>query len=259
MLEKNLLFALRYKHLPLLRKIRKKEYYATSFKGLKVILTERDYDTDYDVFNEIFWLERYKTNYKNSQVFDFGAHKGYYTLYALLKGSPKIYSYEPEGFNFEILKKNIELNKISEKVVLNNCAVDNETGTKDFYIFDAGWSHSLYKREDIKNIKRVKVRTQSINDVLTSTNLNKRTIIKMDIEGKECDVIYSIRDTLVQCVSEFFIELHPFAHCSEEEMIEYFRNRKFKLISISGDVLHFKKTHSVGGCCENEAIFESIN
>ena len=246
-LKKNLLFALKYKHLPLLRRIRKKEYYITSFKGLKAILTEKDYSTDISVFSEIFWLERYKTNYKNSQVFDFGAHKGYYTLYALLEGASKVYSYEPEEFNFEILKKNIKLNKFSKKVVLNNCAVDNESGIKDFYVADAGWSHSLCQREDTKIIKRVKVRTQSINDILASADRNKRTIIKMDIEGKECDVIYSIHDIFMQHINEFFIECHPFAPCSEEEMIEYLRNRQFKLVSISGDVLHFKKIQSSSG------------
>lgn len=240
-LEKNLLFALKYRHLPLLRKIRKEKCYITSFKGLKAILTEKDYGTDIGVFSEIFWLERYKTNYKNSQVFDLGAHKGYYTLYALLKGAFNVYSYEPNEFNFEILKKNIELNKLSIKVVLNNCAVDNESGIKDFYVADMGWSHSLCQREDTKIINSVKVRIQSINAILASADHNKRTIIKMDIEGKECDVIYSIHDTLMQHISEFFIEYYPFAPCSEEETIEYLRDRQFKLVSISGDVLHFKK------------------
>lgn len=253
-LKKSLLFALKYRHLPLLRRIRKKEHYITSFKGLKAILTEKDYGTDISIFNEIFGLEGYKTNYKNSQVFDLGAHKGYYTLYALLKGASKVCSYEPEEFNFETLEKNIELNKLSEKVVLSNCAVDNEGAIKDFYVADAGWSHSLYQREDAKIIKSVKVRTQSINDVLASADSNKRTIIKMDIEGKECDVIYSIHDALMQYISELFIELHPYAPCSEEEMIEYLRDRQFKLASISGDVLHFKKILSGGGCCENKAI-----
>ena len=243
-LEKNLLFALKYRHLPLLRKIRKEEYYITSFKGLKAILTEKDYSTDIGVFSEIFWLERYKTNYRNSQVFDLGAHKGYYTLYALLKGASNVYSYEPNEFNFEILKKNIELNKLSIKVVLNNCAVDNENGIKDFYVADMSWSHSLCQREDTKIIEKVTVRTESINDILASADHNKKTIMKIDIEGKECDVIYSIRDTLMQYISEFFIELHPFAPCSEEEMIEYLKDRQFKLISISGDVLHFKKIQS---------------
>jgi len=255
-LEKNLLFALKYRHLPLIRKIRKREYYITSFKGLKVILTEKDYGTDMGVFSEIFWLERYNTNYKNSQVFDFGAHKGYYTLYALLKGASNVHSYEPNEFNFEILKKNIELNRLSIKVVLNNCAVDNESGIKDFYVSGMGWSHSLCQRDDTKIIKSVKVRIQSINAVLASADHNKRTIIKMDIEGKECDVIYSIHDTLMQYISEFFIELHPFAPCTEEEMIEYLRDRQFKLVSISGDVLHFKKIQSsftVGDWYENKA------
>ena len=248
-LKKNLIFALKYRHLPLIRKIRKKEYYVTSFKGLKAILTEKDYSTDIGVFSEIFWLERYKTNYKKSQVFDFGAHKGYYTLYALLKEASNVYSYEPEEFNFEILNKNIELNKLSEKVVLNNCAVDNMHGIKDFYVADMGWSHSLYPREDTKIIKSVKVKIQSINAILASADHNKRTIIKIDIEGKECDVIYSIHDTLMQYISEFFIEYHSFAPCSEKEMIEYLSDRQFKLVSISGDVLHFKKIESSFGRC----------
>ena len=239
--KKILHFALKYRHLPLLRMIRKKEYYITSFKELKAILTERDYNTDISVFSEIFWLERYNTNYKNAQVFDFGAHKGYYTLYSLLKGASNVCSFEPTKFNFDILEKNVKLNNFSNKVMLNNCAVDNESGTKDFYVADMGWSHSLYQRNDAKIIKTVKVRIESINAVLANADHNKRTIIKIDIEGKECDVIYSIHDTFMQYISEFFIELHPFAPCSEEEMIEYLKNKQFKLVSISGDVLHFKK------------------
>ena len=240
-LKRDTFFALKCKHLPLLRRIRKKKYYVISFKGLKIILTEKDYSTDTAVFNEIFWLERYKTDYKGSQVFDFGAHKGYYTLYTVLKGASKVYCYEPEKFNFRVLKKNIELNNFSKKVVLNNCAVDNESSIKDFYIANAGWSHSLYPRKDVKITKRVKVETESINDILANTDYNTRTIVKLDIEGKEYDVMYSIRDTFMQYITDFFIECHPFVLYSKEEMVKYLSSKKFKLVSISGDVLHFKK------------------
>jgi FkbM family methyltransferase len=248
-LQQNLLFALKYKHLPLLRKIKKKEYYRVSFKELKAILTEKDYNTDRSVFYAIFGKEDYKTNYRQSQVFDLGAHKGYYTLYALLEGASKVYSYEPEEFNFDILRENIELNKLSEKVVLYKCAVDSESGMKDFYVSSAGWSHSLFRRCDTTIVKRFKVRTQSINDVLASMDNKGKTIVKVDIEGKECDVIYSIDDALMQRISEFFIECHPFAPCSKEEMIEYLRGKQFKLVSISRDVLHFKEIRSGDGCC----------
>jgi len=253
-LQQNILFALKYRHLPLLRKIRKKEYYRASFKGLKATLTEKDYNTDRSVFCAIFGKEDYKTNYRQSQVFDLGAHKGYYTLYALLEGASRVYSYEPEEFNFDILRENIELNRLSEKVVLYKRAVDSESGMKDFYVSSAGWSHSLFQRCDTTIVKRVKVRTQSINDVLASMDNKRKTIVKVDIEGKECDVIYSIDDTLMERISEFFIECHPFAPCSKGEMIEYLSGKQFKLASISGDVLHFKKVRSGGGCCENKAI-----
>jgi len=243
-LKKDIIFDLKHKHFPFIRKIWKKKYYVIPLKrGLKAILTERDYNTDKGTFHEIFEDEVYKTDYKNSYVFDLGGHKGYYALYALLKGASKVHIYEPEEFNFEILKKNIELNKLSKKVVLNNCAVDNESGIKDFYVADAGWSHSLYPRNDKKNIKTIRIRTSSINDVLSNVEEYKkyRVIVKMDIEGSECNVIFSIHDVFMPRISELFIEHHPFSPCSKEEIVEYLRKKQFKLVSIRGDVLHFKR------------------
>ena len=53
-------------------------------------------------------------------VLDIGAHIGYYTLqFANLVGSTgKVYAFEPEPKNFELLKKNVQINKHDNVVLI---------------------------------------------------------------------------------------------------------------------------------------------
>ena len=72
-------------------------------------------------------LSHFKPNYGDIVV-DVGAHIGHYTLIAAKRVGPKgkVISIEADPKNFEILNKNIELNKLNDNVITINCAVSSK-------------------------------------------------------------------------------------------------------------------------------------
>jgi len=69
-----------------------------------------------------------KRNYGNippnpKVVIDIGAHIGLFTLAAIRSGAEKIYAFEPEASNFELLCHNMEINGYKERVICINKGV----------------------------------------------------------------------------------------------------------------------------------------
>src|SRR5215510_2280078 len=58
---------------------------------------------------------------------DIGAHIGYHTLLMSLHCN-RVYSFEPERINFQILKNNIELNEFADNINPWNVAIGNHKG-----------------------------------------------------------------------------------------------------------------------------------
>jgi FkbM family methyltransferase len=61
-------------------------------------------------------------------VVDIGAGVGYYTLLAAAIAGPqgRVVAFEPDPRNADILERNVELNRIQERLTLHRCGVSNE-------------------------------------------------------------------------------------------------------------------------------------
>ena len=82
-------------------------------------------------------------------VVDAGANTGYYTLIGsrLVGDKGKVYAFEPEPANFELLQKNVRLNGLSN-VVLERKALSNRNGTLKLFIADKNkGDHRIYQPE----------------------------------------------------------------------------------------------------------------
>lgn len=86
-------------------------------------------------------------------VVDVGAHIGYYTLLAsrLVGDTGKVYAFEPEPRNYDLLLKNLELNNVKNVVAIKK-AVSNKKGTLKFYLSKISLEHSTVKK--IRKISR---------------------------------------------------------------------------------------------------------
>jgi FkbM family methyltransferase len=119
-------------------------------------------------------------------VFDCGSHNGVFSIYSSIFSPSRIYSFEPVRNTYEILKKNVELNRLQKKMVLTNSAVGekNEEG-KIFFDKIADGSASLNKKmSHYENVKII-----SLDWFSKFNKVGKVGIIKMDIEGNEKEAL----------------------------------------------------------------------
>jgi FkbM family methyltransferase len=139
-----------------------------------------------------------KTLKINDCFLDIGAHYGYYTLLAaeLTGTSGNVMAYEPAQSSFQILQKNTtDYHNISACQQALSFGGDTIT----FYEFDNLKSeYNTTNKESFEQTEWIGEATYKTNTVtatsiddIVKTTANKPTVIKIDVEGGEYDVIKS--------------------------------------------------------------------
>lgn len=139
-----------------------------------------------------------------SNILDLGAYIGD-TAYCFTKifGCKKIYAFEPDPANLNILKKNIKLNSLQNKVE----PVSYGTGIKNGYFYlTQGGAGSIINNEKSKNTIKVKVTT--IDNFVEKNNIKKVDLIKMDIKGAEFDTLKGAVKTLKRDKPDLLVAIY---------------------------------------------------
>lgn len=163
-------------------------------------------------------------------AFDLGANIGYVTLclakYVGTKGH--VYSVEPGPRNYEILKKNIQVNHIEDKVDVFQCAISSESGKMQFNLSDESNLHSIIKTKHTK--QTIEVDTVSIDDFFSDKKFPN--FIKMDIEGAELQALEGMNKILSSSDKpmKILMEIHPMYYSKEKfaEQLQKMFNAGFK-------------------------------
>ncbi|MCC7552643.1 FkbM family methyltransferase [Candidatus Micrarchaeota archaeon] len=170
---------------------------------------------------------------ENDIVFDIGANIGYYVLLenTIIKNG-KILGIEPVKENFELLEKNVKLNSC-KNIKLLNAAVGDKTEIKEIYIYKKRNLSSLNKSDSNDPIKTEKIPVFTIKSLIKNFKI-KPTVLRMDVEGYEYEIIKGMKDIITNLDNLlFFIELHP--DCMDEkrtlEILNFFKDNNFKLIN----------------------------
>jgi FkbM family methyltransferase len=120
---------------------------------------------------------------------DVGANIGSYTLLASGVCKARTISFEPDPQTMALLRRNIDLNGLHGRVVLEQGAVGAEEGEVEFTIgLDTG---NHVTRGNAGRTQRVSMRTLDSVAALTPP-----TMIKVDVEGHEADVFRGARAVL---------------------------------------------------------------
>jgi len=138
-------------------------------------------------------------------VWDIGANIGYYVLMeAKYVGSTgKVYAVEPSPSNYELLKKNLELNDYTDRVETFQVAISNKNGESELYLSEMSnintFNPHLFRFGRTSGNLSGTALMVPTSDVRSFTKDKRQVdLVRMDIEGHEVDVFESIIKSVEQ-------------------------------------------------------------
>lgn len=147
-------------------------------------------------------------------VYDVGSQFGDWAVLWAKKYGARVYAFEPLKFNVEVIKDNIALNAVENRVHVLNTAVGD--GSEVSYCVDGDMmrytssnpvtSHSLALDDLIRG------KDGDVNSVPLPS------ILKIDVEGFEMQVLQGARNIIKSCQPRIIIEVHSFhlkQHCGK--------------------------------------------
>jgi FkbM family methyltransferase len=142
-------------------------------------------------------------------VLDVGANVGAYTLMFATWAGPdgRVFAFEPAPDARAGLATHLALNQLADRVEVIDAAISADVGRARFAVHPSGGGSSL-AIDSLEDPAIVNVATDSIDHFCETRGL-RPSLIKIDVEGAELDVLKGARRTLAQPGVETFVEFHP--------------------------------------------------
>ena len=168
----------------------------------------RPFKFDRYIIDEIFLEQAYfpDRDFKiedGDVVIDVGAHIGVFTVYSAKNADCTVYSYEPRPDNFELLKENVSLNKIEPRVKTFQFAVGGVSGSLEFCMDAEGLGQI-----GGSNGNKIIVRTVTLKEIFDSNKLLKVDFLKIDVEGKELEMLLNFPKEYFPRIKKIAMESH---------------------------------------------------
>lgn len=153
----------------------------------------------------------YESAGEGREFIDIGAWIGPFTLFSAACGG-KVTSYEPDPVAYARLAENLSLNpQLKERVTLYLTAVSDRRGFTLLYARSPSGCSGSSLLPVIKD-QTLKCQTESLRSVLERAR--PETLVKMDIEGYEYQLLPQIGQALALKRIRFWISFHPGFHLS---------------------------------------------
>ena len=175
-------------------------------------------------------------------VLDIGANIGYTAsvLAHATESGRKVYAFEPEPFNFEILEQTALQPEFGGKIVPMQVAVGAEDGTVDLWINDQHPADHRVATEQFclehPAAEQIRVSLVSI-DCFLESRPGAVSFVKIDVQGYELAVCHGMRNTLRQNPGiNVVLELMPSAlrelGFEPSHLVDFFVEQDFKVYRI---------------------------
>jgi FkbM family methyltransferase len=188
-------------------------------------------------------LERNFAPKEGDVVIDVGAHIGPYTLETSKRVglNGKIIAIEADPENFDILNRNIQLNKLTNVIALNYAAYSKEDKIRLYLLKKDKSSYTKYNtvmtdRAQYNNEKSfVEVQANTLDYLLESNGIKHEDVnwIKIDVEGAEFDVLKGAKNILSKSKNiSLLIEIHNLTQHNTtlyEPIKEFLNSYNFKI------------------------------
>lgn len=169
---------------------------------------------------------------KEMVVVDVGANIGYYTILAASRAK-LVYAFEPDKNCFEILKKNVEVNKLKNVKIFNQAVGDKKqkvgikTNKENFGDNRINLPKSLSSKGGSRFDKRDLIDCIRLDDLIKE----KVDLIKIDVQGWEPEVVEGAKKMISKHRPILFLEYTP-SEYKNNKMIEFLKSNYQSIRSI---------------------------
>lgn len=194
-------------------------------------------DADQSVFSEIFHEREYKMlepviMKAKSPIIDIGAHAGMFSIYcSALNPKMQIFAYEPDEDNFSAMKYNLQLNNV-KNVTAKNVAIGGKIEQRTLYISNDSHNHSLLSAEaagDFSGEEKL-VNVVTFERILEQNRLASVSLVKMDCEGAEFEILENLSAEAFAVVENFYVECHRYTYeMNPKKLQDIFQKHGFKV------------------------------
>lgn len=180
------------------------------------------------------------------RVVDVGANIGYFTLLSAIRVGPagKVYAFEAEPTNCQILRENIRRNHFTNTVVVQS-AVSDKVGRTTLFLRKNSRSHHTLIAKGGENGIAVKSTTL---DEYFKEGPKQIDLAKIDVEGAELAVLSGMQSAIksnphIKIITEFSPPLLMKAGVAPKHFLEYVNRLKFSVAIINEHPPYIEKLH----------------
>ncbi|WP_065754476.1 FkbM family methyltransferase [Bradyrhizobium paxllaeri] len=166
-------------------------------------------------------------------VLDIGANIGAHTLHLaqLVGADGRVMAFEPTDFAFKKLSRNLDLNPLlANRVEAHHCfltAGDGANVPEAIYSsWPLAWQAGLHAKHLGREMHTQAARARSLDSILSERADRKVQLVKLDVDGFECDVLRGATSMLRNMRPTFVMELAPYVleerNTSLEELLSFF-------------------------------------
>jgi FkbM family methyltransferase len=120
----------------------------------------------------------------------------------------KIYAFEPSVTTSNILKKNIEMNRLDGRIFHIQNAVSDTIGMATFNECEDDAYSSLKDTKRKKVLSKIEVPVTTVDVFVNDRKIPAISLIKIDVEGMEHEVLHGAEKTLNLYSPDVFVEIY---------------------------------------------------
>lgn len=144
---------------------------------------------------------------ENSTIIDIGANIGAYSIFAANTSlKTKIYAFEPVPDNYKLLKENIAVNHLHERIIPYNLGVAGKKGKQKLFLAGDSPYHSIYGNPE--NQASIDMDCCSLEDIFIENKIKQCNLLKIDCEGAEYDIFYNTSEECLGKIDKIRMEYH---------------------------------------------------
>lgn len=188
---------------------------------------------EYEKSETAAWIKLIKSNI---DIIDIGSNFGYYSLIAAGSNSNvRIHAFEPSTQTYAKLVRNIKLNSF-QNITTYNIGVSNIDGSFKLYLADKqNTGMTSLAEPDFFSGKSIDIKVVKLDGFLMTNYDNKLSLVKIDVEGNELNVLLGMKNLITSNKPVIFIEiineyLNKFGH-SAENVFEFFKSSNYRVFN----------------------------